>query len=100
MPFFGHRRHRHRVFPQDSTPLRALCDLPVGACGIVRQLQGGRHFCARIAALGFTFGAEVVIVKNYGRGPIIAAVRDTQVALGRFEACKIHVEAAQGASGE
>ena len=100
MPLLRHRRHRHRVFPIDSTPLRALCDLPVGARGIVRQLHGGRNFCARIAALGFTCGAEVAIVKNYGHGPIIAAVRDTQVALGRFEACKIHVEAVQGASGE
>lgn len=80
--------------------MKTLCDLPVGAHGIVRRLQGGRGFSARLAALGFTLGADVVIVKNYGRGPIIAAVRQTQVALGRGEARRIQVEASQGASGE
>jgi Fe2+ transport system protein FeoA len=101
MRFFGHRHHRHhQVLPEDSASTKALCELPVGARGIIRQLHGGRHFSARIAALGFTIGAEVVVVKNFGRGPIIAAVRDTQVALGRFEAGKIQVEAPQGTSGE
>jgi len=42
--------------------------------------------------LGFTAGAEVAVVQNYGRGPIIVAVRDTRVALGRGEAAKIQVE--------
>lgn len=87
--------------PQPAIPsLKTLCDLPVGARGIVRRLQGGRGFSARVAALGFTIGAEVLIVKNYGHGPIIAAVRQTQVALGRGEADKIQVEAAQGAAGD
>lgn len=83
-----------------SSSLKTLCDLPVGARAIVRRLQGGRGFSARVAALGFTIGAEVIIVKNYGHGPIIAAVRQTQVALGRGEADKIQVEASQGASGD
>lgn len=100
MRFFVHHRHRQRMLPPDSTSLKTLCDLPVGAHCVICQIHGGRCFSARIAALGFTIGAEVVIVKNYGRGPIIAAVRDTQVALGRFEACKIQVETPQGASGE
>jgi ferrous iron transport protein A len=66
----------------------------------VRRLQGGKGFSLRIAALGFTIGAEVMIVKNYGHGPIIAAIRQTQVALGRGEADKIQVEATEGASGD
>ncbi|MBN1312025.1 MAG: ferrous iron transport protein A [Anaerolineae bacterium] len=77
-----------------------LCDLQAGMRGIVHQLQGGRGFRARIAALGFTIGAPIEVIKNYGHGPIIVTVRDTQVALGRGAALKIQVEAAQGASGE
>jgi Fe2+ transport system protein FeoA len=119
MRFFGHHRRFHRnrrgffvrffehhhtshqkSSAQDSVSLRALCELPVGGHGIIRQLHGGRQFCARIAAPGFTIGAEVVIIKNFGRGPIIAAVRDTQVALGRFEADRILVKAVQGSSDE
>lgn len=84
----------------DTLSLKTLCDLPIGARGIVRRLQGGRGFSSRVAALGFTIGAEVMIVKNYGHGPIIAAVRQTQVALGRGEADQIQVEAAQGVSGD
>lgn len=77
-----------------------LCDLKAGTRGIVRQLGGGRGFKARIAALGFTIGAPIEVIKNYGHGPIIVAVRETQVALGRGAALKIQIEAAQGASGE
>lgn len=101
MRFFGHRQNpHHNVFPRSSASQMPLCELPAGARGIIRQLHGGRGFIARVAALGFTIGAEVVIVRNFGLGPIIAAVRDTQVALGRFEACKIQVEPVQNASGE
>ncbi|HUV90063.1 MAG TPA: FeoA family protein [Anaerolineae bacterium] len=69
-----------------------MCDLPVGARGVVRGLCGGREFIGRVAVLGFTVGAKVTAIQNYGRGPIIVAVRDTRVALGRGEAAKIQVE--------
>lgn len=49
---------------------------------------------SRAAALGFTPGAKVTVVQNYGRGPIIVAVRGTRLALGRGEALKIRIEAA------
>ena len=37
-----------------------LYNLPDGACARVRSLSGGRDTCARLHALGFTPGAEVV----------------------------------------
>jgi Fe2+ transport system protein FeoA len=45
-----------------------------------------------MTSLGFTPGAEVTVVQNYGRGPLIARVRDARIALGRGEAKKIHVQ--------
>jgi len=64
-----------------------------GKVGVVRHLAGGRGFVSRLAALGFTLGAEVTMVQNFGRGPLIVLVRDTRVALGRGEAAKVLVEA-------
>jgi ferrous iron transport protein A len=77
---------------QGQVFLKALGDLPVGARGVVRGLHGGREFIGRVAVLGFTAGAEVTVIQNYGRGPVIVAVRDTRVALGRGEAAKVQVE--------
>jgi Fe2+ transport system protein FeoA len=41
--------------------------------------------------MGFTPGAEVTVLQNFGRGPLIARVRDARIALGRGEARKIQV---------
>ena len=79
-------KRRDQVLP------KTLSDLPVGTHGVVHGLRGGKEFVGRVAVLGFTAGAEVAVVQNYGRGPIIVAVRDTRVALGRGEAAKLQVE--------
>jgi ferrous iron transport protein A len=77
-----------------STPNRNiwLGNLPTGARATVCRLCGGREFAARAAALGFTPGAEVTVLQNYGHGPVIVLVRGSRVALGRGEAQKIQVE--------
>jgi ferrous iron transport protein A len=46
----------------------------------------------RIASLGFTPGAEVMLLQNFGRGPLIASVRGSRLALGRGEAEHILVK--------
>jgi ferrous iron transport protein A len=71
--------------------LKSLADLTTNTHGIVHQLQGGKNFVSRMAALGFTVGAEVKVVQNYRQGPLIVLVRDTRVALGQGEAQKIWV---------
>jgi len=76
-----------------STTLKGLSGLSAGARGIVWQLRGGREFTNRVATLGFTLGAQVVVVENHGRGPILVELRSTRVALGRGEAAKILVQA-------
>jgi ferrous iron transport protein A len=68
-----------------------LSNLPAGTCGIIQQFKGGRDFASRAAALGFTIGAEVTVLQNYGHGPILIGVLGTRIALGRGEASKIQV---------
>ena len=55
-------------------------------------MQGGHQFLSRLASLGFTPGARLKMVQNYGHGPLIVKLRDTRVALGRGEAETILVE--------
>ena len=68
-----------------------LCDLGAGESGTIARLSGGSGFIGRLAALGFTPGATVDVVRNPGNGPIIVSILDTQIALGRGEALKVRV---------
>jgi len=72
----------------DSVPLDSLL---TGEQGVVVEMAGGRRLLCRMTSLGFTPGAEVTVVQNFGRGPLIALVRDVRIALGRGEAAKIYV---------
>jgi ferrous iron transport protein A len=69
----------------------SLSILHAGEHGEVVRLAGGRCLLSRMTALGFTPGADVTVVQNYGRGPLIARVRDARIALGRGEARRIFV---------
>ena len=71
---------------------RSLYSLQVGQSGRVVELRGGHGFATRMAALGFTPGAEIHIVQNFGRGPIIVMVRGTRIALGKGEADQVRVK--------
>jgi len=71
---------------------RPLTALTPGEVGTVETVIGGRGFVSRLAALGFTPGARVMMVQNFGRGPLIVLVRGTRLALGRGEAAKIKVK--------
>jgi ferrous iron transport protein A len=68
-----------------------LSALETHAHATIVDLAGGHGMLSRIATLGFTPGAEVTMVQNLGRGPLIVLVRGTRVALGRGEALKIRV---------
>ena len=69
----------------------SLCDLRIGERATVVGLDGGTGFVGRMAALGFTPGATIEVARNHGRGPIIVAVLDTQIALGRGQARRVRV---------
>lgn len=72
--------------------MKSLIDLKTGTRAIIRQLRGGREFSSRMAGLGFSPSAEVIVIQNHFHGPIIVEVRETRVALGRVEAGKVLIE--------
>jgi ferrous iron transport protein A len=65
--------------------------LKMGETAVVHDFDAGHTLLGRLAALGFTPGAQVKMVQNFGHGPVIVNVRDTRIALGRGEASKIRV---------
>lgn len=69
-----------------------LGSVPSGACVRIRALSGGQAFRSRLACLGFTPGADLRMLQNSGHGPVLVALRDTRVALGRGEAGQVLVE--------
>jgi len=99
-----HRDRDEQEGVRPGTPVRrgepgtatSLSSIQVGGRVRVRSLKGGKEFTTRVAALGFTVGAELVVVQNFGRGPVLVDLRDTRVALGRGEALKVEVEEIAG----
>lgn len=81
---FGHHTTRHSI--------NTLAGTPAGRCKKVQKLFGGKEFISRMTALGFSEGAVVEVLQNYGHGPLIALVRGVRVGLGRGEALKVLVE--------
>ncbi len=63
-----------------------------GTRAVVDRLLGSRNFASRLAAMGLSVGAEIEVLQNRGKGPILILVRDTRIALGRREAMRILVE--------
>ena len=68
-----------------------LSEIPTGENVVIESLCEGNDLNRRLTSLGFTPGAGVEIVQNFGRGPMIVSVRGTRIALGRGEAAKIFV---------
>lgn len=71
----------------------SLSELKTGKTALIYSLQGGQTFRSRLAALGFTPGAEITMVQNRGHGAMIVTLRDTRIALGRGEASKVLITA-------
>ena len=77
-----------------------LVQLDLGQVGLVRSVRGGHRLMSRLAALGFTPGAPVRVMRNHGFGPIIVSVRGAQIALGRGEAGRVLVHPAMEGNDE
>jgi DtxR family Mn-dependent transcriptional regulator len=69
----------------------AITRLASGETGIMKSYTGGRGMLGRCLSMGFTPGSRVKMVKNFGSGPVLVKVHDTEVALGRGVAEKIVV---------
>lgn len=82
-----------------------LARLGAGRTGTVDAVAGGRGARVRLLALGFVRGQVVRVIKNDGFGPVIVALGETRVAVGRGLAGKVQLRLAEAgaspkASGE
>ena len=73
-----------------------LSNLAPGEVAVVHKLTGGWGFTSRLTTLGFTPGAKLTMVQNFGHGPVIVSIRGTRIALGRGEAAKVYVARDKG----
>jgi Fe2+ transport system protein FeoA len=55
-------------------------------------VQGGLRLRKRLADLGLNLGMTVRVLQHNGHGPLILAVKDSRLALGRGMAHKIMVQ--------
>ncbi len=74
----------------------SISKLASGESGIVKSYAGGRGMLGRCLSMGFTPGSLVKMAENFGSGPVLVKVHDTEVALGRGIAEKIVVTRNKG----
>jgi ferrous iron transport protein A len=78
--------------PAPFNPLLPLCQLPAGAMGRVRELNGTTDFCQRVREMGFGESVFVTKIGGSGTGPFICQVNGTRMALSHGAAMCILVE--------
>jgi ferrous iron transport protein B len=71
-----------------------LMELQPGKKAVIRRVEGGRSVLSRMAALGFTPGAVITVLRSSDHGPLLVSLRGSRVALGRGEAAHIFVSLA------
>jgi Fe2+ transport system protein FeoA len=52
-----------------------LTNLPSGKKAVIRRLEGGRGVLARLAAMGFTPGALITVLRQSDHGPLLVSLR-------------------------
>ena len=72
----------------EEIPISKLID---GESGVVTSYSGGRGMLGRCLSLGFAPGSTVKMLENFGSGPVLVRIHDTEVALGHGVADKIIV---------
>lgn len=75
------------VSPENILP---LTDAAVGQPLRLVSISGGRQITHRLVEMGLTPGVPLKLLQNT-RGPLLIAVRDSRIALGRGMAQKLTV---------
>jgi len=85
--------HHHSDLVQPSeVPLNTLRS---GEKGVILRVFGGRMMRTRMTSLGFVPGTEVLILRNFGHGPLIVQAHNARIALGRKVAGGIQIRRSQ-----
>lgn len=80
--------------------MKSLVQVPSGSRCVVGSLPHPSGLAKRLIALGLTPGAEVYVLQNRGRGPLIVEVHGARLALGRGQAARVTVEPEPRAADE
>ena len=67
---------------------------PAGERMTIVDVRAGRRLRHRLSHMGLVPGTMVEVVQRLGHGPVILAVGDTRLALGRGASHKVLVEPA------
>lgn len=70
----------------------SMDQLKPGDTGRIKEMKGRQGFLSRISGIGFTLNEPVEMLQNNKRGPVIVAIRSSEVALGRNEASAVFIE--------
>lgn len=71
----------------------SLAELPVGARGRVREVQGTDELCARLLEMGLTPGVELAVVGTAPLGdPLELELRGYRLSVRRSEAARVTIE--------
>jgi ferrous iron transport protein A len=70
----------------------SLAVLPPDSRALIARLPEAHHLAKRLIALGVIPGAEVHVLQNRGRGPLLIEVHGARLALGRGQAAHVAVE--------
>jgi Fe2+ transport system protein FeoA len=68
-----------------------LAQLPALSRAVVVALPHFRGLAERLISMGLTAGAEVKVLQNRRRGPLIVEVHGVRLALGRMQAARVTV---------
>ena len=58
----------------------------------VTDIMGGRGVRSRLYSMGLVPGTKLTVLKGKGGGPVMVAVKDSRLAIGRGMAQKITVK--------
>jgi len=73
-----------------NSDLKPVTDWPEKSRLQIECVECGQDLRRRLCELGLFDGCQVEIIKNDQTGPLIIKVFDSQIALGRGQAAKIH----------
>jgi ferrous iron transport protein A len=76
----------------NDSPGMLLTSLPAGQRARLVRIEGGHQAVHRLSEMGLTPGVELEVLRRNGGGPLLLAVRDTRLALGRGMADRVLVE--------
>ena len=72
--------------------MKPLGFLAPGEEGVIKEIAGGTGINERLRGMGMTKGKSLRMIQNNACGPVIVALGETRLALGRGMALKVLVE--------